>query len=81
MRTTLDIDPDVLQAIKELAHAKHTSAGAILSDLARQTLTRPGLVAEAAPSYSRNGVPLLPQRPGEIVTLEHIQSLDDGGDQ
>ena len=39
MRTTLDIDDDVLQAAKELARREHKTAGHILSELARRSLT------------------------------------------
>ena len=35
MRTTLDIDDDVLQAAKDRARHQGTSAGRIISDLAR----------------------------------------------
>ena len=38
VRTTLDIDDDVLQAAKELADHRKTTAGKVLSDLARQAL-------------------------------------------
>jgi len=57
MRTTLDVDDDVLQAAKELAASRGTTAGKVLSDLARRALT---------PSRTprvRNGVPLVPRRP------------------
>jgi hypothetical protein len=40
MRTTLDIDDSVLAAIKELAQREGKSAGAVLSDMARQVLTQ-----------------------------------------
>jgi hypothetical protein len=40
MRTTLDIDDDVLTAAKELARGQNTTAGRVISDLARQALTR-----------------------------------------
>ncbi len=60
MRTTLDIDDDVLQAAKELATLRKTTAGKVLSELARQALRPP----EKMPS-TRNGVPLLPERPDE----------------
>ena len=40
MRTTLDIDDDVLAAAKELAHSQKTTAGRVISNLARQALTR-----------------------------------------
>lgn len=38
MRTTLDIDDDVLIAAKERARAEGRTAGAVLSELARQGL-------------------------------------------
>jgi hypothetical protein len=57
MRTTLDLDEDVLQAAKELAAIRGTTAGKIVSELARKAL-EPGRAAR-----SRNGVPLLPRRP------------------
>ena len=38
MRTTLDIDKDVLETAKELAARRGTSAGRVLSDLARSAL-------------------------------------------
>jgi hypothetical protein len=39
MRTTLEIDDSVLAAAKELAAARKTSAGAVISELARKGLT------------------------------------------
>jgi hypothetical protein len=56
MRTTLDIDDDILQA-KEIAASRGTTAGRVLSDLARRALK-----PKRVPSV-RNGVPLLPSRP------------------
>jgi hypothetical protein len=57
MRTTLDIDDDILQAVKEIASSRGATAGSVLSELARKALepTEPPLI--------RNGVPLLPRRP------------------
>ncbi len=57
VRTTLDIDDDVLQAAKEIAASRATSAGRILSDLARKALE-----PKRGPRV-RNGVPLMPRRP------------------
>ena len=57
VRTTLDIDDDVLQAAKELAASRSTTAGRVLSDLARKALEPKGS------SKLRNGVRLLPPRP------------------
>ena len=39
MRTTLDLDEDVLQAAKELAELQGLTAGKVLSELARKGLT------------------------------------------
>ena len=39
MRTTLDIDNDVLEAAKELARKQNASAGQIVSQLLRKALT------------------------------------------
>ena len=73
MRTTLTIDDDVLQAAKELARASNTTIGRALSDLARR-----GLRPQEEAMEVRNGVPLLPHRPGEtVVTLETVNRLRD----
>ncbi|MCU0873099.1 MAG: hypothetical protein MUE50_12230 [Pirellulaceae bacterium] len=55
MRTTLDIDPTVLSAAKDIAHHSRRSVGAVISDWARQ-----GLAASRAASsiLERNGFPL-----------------------
>jgi hypothetical protein len=74
MRTTLDIEDDILQAAKELALREGSTAGQIISNLARQGLNAP-TKAKKTP-HSRGGVPLLPKR-GEVVTLEHIRKLMD----
>ena len=77
MRTTLDIDDDVLQAAKELAKSERKTAGQVLSDLARKALTAPlptGM-AEDQQAY-RNGFPLIPSR-GGIVTVEMIERIQD----
>jgi len=54
MRTTLDLDEDVLLVAKQLARQRGTTAGRIISDLARLSL------APKAPARLRNGVPLFP---------------------
>ncbi len=72
MRTTLDIDDDVLQAAKEMAEARRTTAGKMLSQLARRGLEKPRNVRE------RNGVPLLPTRPSGVrVTMKLVNDLRD----
>jgi hypothetical protein len=75
VRTTLNIDDDVLRAVKELARLRANSAGAVLSELARESLAR---ARPKDPPPIRNGVPLLPARPGEgIVTPEAVLELCD----
>ncbi len=73
MRTTLEIDDDVLQAAKEIAANRATTAGRVLSDLARKALE-----PRRAPRV-RNGVPLMPRRPrgGARPTLELVNRLRD----
>lgn len=75
MRTTLDIDDDVLQAAKELAQREGRTAGRVVSELARRGLTSQGVKSRASRS-SRGGVPVLPSR-GEVVTLEKVRRLMD----
>ncbi len=73
MRTTLDIDQDVLRIAKEMAALRKTTAGKILSELARLGLGPPDFTPD-----SRNGVPLLPARPGERpVSMELVNKLRD----
>jgi hypothetical protein len=72
MRTTLDIDEDVLQAAKELADLRGTTAGKVVSELARRAL-QPEL-----PARVRNGVPLLRRRPGSpLLTMKRVNELRD----
>jgi hypothetical protein len=54
MRTTLDIDDDVLSAAKELAAAQKVTAGKVLSDLARRALLGPP-TQEEPDYYAGNG--------------------------
>ena len=75
MRTTLDIDDDVLAAAKELARQEGTTAGSVVSELARRGLSTPG-GPKPRVVKSRNGVPILPRR-REIITLEKIRRLMD----
>jgi hypothetical protein len=73
MRTTLDIEDDVLQAAKEIAQKDGSTAGKVISQLARKGLIYPSSTKRTVVKY-RNGIPLFPSR-GEIITLEHVQNL------
>ena len=73
MRTTVAIDDDVLAAAKELAETERKSVGEVISALARTAL-RPA----PARHRTRNGVPLLPVRPGaQRVTSQLVRQLQD----
>jgi hypothetical protein len=56
MRTTLDIDDDVLLAAKEIARRDRKSVGRVVSELARAAFMRPaappGLVVDTDPRAS-----------------------------
>jgi hypothetical protein len=68
MRTTLDIDEDVLLAVKDLARREKSTAGAVLSALARMGLqARTSAVAESSPRYG------FAPKPGGGVTVSNAQ--------
>jgi len=73
VRTTLDVDDDVLQAAKEIAANRGTTAGRVLSELARKAL-EPKRAA-----HVRNGVPLMPRRAkgSPRPALEQVNRLRD----
>lgn len=75
MRTTLDIDEDILLAAKEHALRERKSLGAVISGLAREALRRPH---EPAGPGAKPGArfAILPRR-GEVVTVERVRSLMD----
>lgn len=75
MRTTLDIDGDVLQAARELARAKRISLGKALSDLARQALT--SRISDSDEAFY-GFAPLKPR--GGVVTNELIDRLREEED-
>jgi hypothetical protein len=73
MRTTVNIDDDVLDAGRELAHHHRKSIGEVLSDLARKGLRPP----TESPLY-RNGVRQMPTAGrSAIVTTAMVNRLRD----
>ncbi len=78
MRTTLDIDDDVLLAVKELSKRKKKSSGEILSDLARKALTVSS--PQVNDTVTPYGFPLIPRKSDAIVTVDHIRQLQDDVD-
>ncbi len=76
MRTTVDIDDDILQAAKEVAANRGISIGKVLSEWARKA-TEPRM----PDAQVRNGVPLLPRRGGVKTTMEMVNRFRDGDDE
>ena len=72
MRTTLDIDDDVLLAAKSLANKQSKSIGKVISELVRRA------IAPAESPKIKNGVPLFDVKDSkEVVTFELVNSLRD----
>ena len=78
MRTTLDIDDDVLAAAKELAHRENSSAGRVVSRLLRDILTNGAVrtVAKNRASKAVGGFRPLPAG-DRGVTNEQVNALRD----
>jgi hypothetical protein len=74
VRTTLDVDDDILQAVKELAAVRRLTAGRVISEFARAALQ------PSRPARTRNGVPVLPCRPPDArrPTMKRVNELRDG---
>ena len=86
MRTTLDIDDDVLAAAKERAAQQKTTAGKVISNLVRQALTQSaaGFQETAAQGgyIYEDGWHMRPSR-GAVITnllLDRIQDKLDEDD-
>ena len=83
MRTTLDIDSDVLDAAKALAKSAHTTSGRVISDVMRRAIAS-GLAHSDAPTPVHRVkkpqavygfVPLTSG--GKIVTNDMVRALRD----
>lgn len=72
MRTTLEIDDDVMQAAREIARLKNQGIGRAISDLARK-----GLVPNTLPTIKlEHGIPVIQHGPGAItITNEMVRNL------
>lgn len=76
MRTTVDLDEDLLRVAKDLAEEKRQSLGRVLSDLARK-----GLEPEGKVSAVRGVIPILPRKPGgRPVTSQHVKEFLEAED-
>jgi hypothetical protein len=76
MRTTLDLDQDVLLAAKDLARRSHKTAGQVISELARQALQQPSTLQTQAELEEVCGFKPFPRR-GGVVSNELINQLRD----
>ncbi len=73
MRTTLDIEDDILLITKDLAQRGKTTAGKVISDLVRRALTQP---VGASATTAVHGFRPFPPR-GGVVTNELVDRLRD----
>ncbi len=74
MRTTLEIDDDVMEAAKQMARLKNQGVGRAISDLARR-----GLMPDSVPTVEiRNGIPVWTHKAGAVpITSELVRNLAD----
>ena len=73
MRTTLNIDDEILETARSLADERDVSVGAVLSELARR-----GLRQRPAPHETRNGFPLFGvSRDSTPLTLNRVRQHED----
>jgi hypothetical protein len=71
MRTTVDIDDDVMSATRHIAARRRTSIGAVLSELART-----GLNGAMDQPRGDDGFPGLPKRGlSQPITMEFVNQL------
>lgn len=71
MRTTVDLDEDLLRVAKHLAQEREQSLGRVLSDLMRQGLKPASKIAS-----QRGTIPTLPRKPNpRPVTAQVVKEL------
>ena len=83
MRTTVDLELDVLQTAKEIASREECSAGTVISRVFRQGMRciNGGHKQGSQPMFvHKNGMRVLGDREGPIITLEHVRRLMDEED-
>jgi hypothetical protein len=81
MRTTLDIDDDLLAVAKELARREGATAGQVVSRLLRRSLTGGDLEQPVTSARARRrtvaGFQPFPAKPGVLTTNEQVDALRD----
>jgi hypothetical protein len=76
MRTTLDIEDDVLFAAKSLARREKKTAGQVISELARKGLAGAPATGEPKAVYGFRPFP----KEGRVVSNELIDKLREDGE-
>ena len=72
MRTTLELDDDIVDVARQLARQRGTTMGQVVSDLARRALE------SRSKAKTRNGVLLFTPKPGaRKPTLSLVNELRD----
>ncbi|MCL4206954.1 MAG: hypothetical protein KJ000_31110 [Pirellulaceae bacterium] len=74
MKTTLDIDDDVLQAARELSPREQKTADALISEWARRGIRAP--LAGTSEPLLVNGFEVLPAG-GRVVTSELVRQISE----
>lgn len=74
MRTTIEIDDDVMAAVRSLAHVERRPMGSVLSRLARR-----GLQSSVVTTTGRGGFPVFDvPAGGRPITSEAVRAAQDG---
>lgn len=72
VRTTLNIEDDVLETVRALAARDRKPLGTVVSEMLRRAVEP----SPKAPKATRNGIPLFPvSTQARMVTPEHIKEL------
>lgn len=77
MRTTLDIDDDILAAAKEMAHDQRVSAGRLISRLLRQAMTGQNSLTPTPQTQTTTAGFLPFASQGVIISNAQIDALRD----
>jgi|CXWL01.1.fsa_nt_gi predicted transcriptional regulator len=79
MRTTLDLDDDVLHSAKEIARREKKTAGQVLSELARRALTQGAVATRQREPAAVHGFRPFAAR-GGVVTSALVRKLSEEGE-
>jgi hypothetical protein len=78
MRTTLNLDPQLLSTAKRLAAARSVALGDIISELANKGLEAEGQARHQAASKRKSGFPVFKVKKGApIIGLEDVKKDED----